>query len=74
MGGIVAHDARSLALLSGWPITSKMLVYGGDEDADELEALVSNWVARGRPDTCDVEVIVSFQNGRSSIRTRWRGR
>ncbi len=74
MGGLVARDGRSLALLSGWPTTSKMLVYGGTEAADELDRLVRDWAERGRPDASEVELTVSFRNGKSSIRTRWHGR
>jgi protein-L-isoaspartate(D-aspartate) O-methyltransferase len=74
LGGIVARDGRSLALLAGWPTTSKMLVYGQDEAADELERLVHDWVDRGRPDAAEVELTASFSDGTSSIRTHWRGR
>jgi protein-L-isoaspartate(D-aspartate) O-methyltransferase len=74
MGGVVARGGRSLALLAGWPSMSKMLVYGGDEAADELEQFVAGWVERGRPGADHVNVTVSFRNGRSSIRTRWHGR
>jgi protein-L-isoaspartate(D-aspartate) O-methyltransferase len=74
MGGIVAGGGRSLALLSGWPTASKILVYGGDEAADELEQLVDGWVERGRPGADQLEMSVSFRNGTSTIRTRLRGR
>ena len=74
MGGVVAGAGRSLALLAGWPTTSRMLVYGSDEAADELEDLVAKWVELGRPDTSQVELTASFANGSSSIRTRLRGR
>ena len=74
LGGIATADGSSLALLTGWPSTSRMLVYGGDEAANELERLVGDWVDRGRPDAGEVDLTVSFRNGRSTIRTRWRGR
>jgi protein-L-isoaspartate(D-aspartate) O-methyltransferase len=74
MGGVVARGGRSLALLAGWPTTSRMLVYGGNEAANELEGLVGQWVERGRPDTSQVELTASFRDGKSSIRTRWLGR
>lgn len=74
MGGLVDRAGRSLALLTGWPTTSKMLLYGGGEAGEELEALVSAWKDEGRPDSSDVELTVSFSNGASTIRTRWRGR
>lgn len=74
MGGVVADGGRSLALLPGWPTTSRMLVYGSDEAADELEGLVAQWVELGRPGTERVELTASFANGSSSIRTRLRGR
>ena len=74
MGGVVAAAGRSLALLAGWPTTSRMLVYGSDEAADELEDLVAKWIELGRPDTSQVELTASFANGSSSIRTRLRGR
>jgi protein-L-isoaspartate(D-aspartate) O-methyltransferase len=74
MGGVVARGGRSLALLAGWPTTSRMLVYGSDEAADELENLVAQWVELGRPNTSQVELTASFANGSSSIRTRLHGR
>jgi protein-L-isoaspartate(D-aspartate) O-methyltransferase len=74
MGGVVARDGRSLALLAGWPTVSKMLVYGETTAADELEAVVREWVERGRPGASELDLTVSFRNGSSSIRTRWRGR
>ena len=74
MGGIVARSARSLALLVGYPLVSRMLVYGEDEAADELERLVKRWVGQGRPGADHVQMTVSFRNGTSTIRTRWRGR
>jgi protein-L-isoaspartate O-methyltransferase len=74
MGGVVARDRRSLALLSGWPTVSKMFVYGEDEAADELDQFVAGWVERGRPGADHVELTVSFPNNTSTIRTRWRGR
>ena len=74
MGGLVARGGRSLALLAGWPTTSRMLVYGGEEAADELEQLVSEWVAQGRPDSSQVELTASFPSGGPSIRARLRGR
>lgn len=74
MGGIVARGGRSLALLAGWPTVSKMLVYGADEAADDLDRIVREWSDRGRPAASDLDLVVSFSNGRSSIRTRWRGR
>ena len=74
MGGVVARGGRSLALLAGWPTVSRMLVYGGDEAGDELENLVRTWVDRGRPGADEVDLTVSFSNGASTVRTRWRGR
>jgi len=74
LGGIVARGGRSLALLRGWPTTSTMLAYGEGDAAEELEALVSDWVARGRPDASAVDLTATFPNGTFAIRTRWRGR
>jgi protein-L-isoaspartate(D-aspartate) O-methyltransferase len=74
MGGVVARGGKSLALLAGWPTTSRMLVYGGDDAGDELAAVVAEWVESGRPAANDAELTVSFRNGRSSIRTRFGGR
>jgi protein-L-isoaspartate(D-aspartate) O-methyltransferase len=74
MGGIAARGGRSLALLSGWPTVSRMLVFGEDEAADELERFVAEWVERGRPGADQIELTVSFRNGTSAIRTRWNGR
>jgi protein-L-isoaspartate(D-aspartate) O-methyltransferase len=74
MGGLVAPRGHSLALLAGWPTVSKMLVFGEEEAGDELEQFVAGWVERGRPGADHVNVTVSFRNGRSVIRTRWRGR
>ena len=74
MGGLVGNGGRSLALLAGWPTASRMLVFGGDEAADELDRLVAGWVEQGRPDAGDVALTVSFPNGTSTVRTRWRGR
>ena len=74
LGGIAANGGRSLALLPGWPTTSKMLVYGGEAAAEELQAFIESWVARGRPGPSDVELTASFRNGASSIRVRWNGR
>ena len=51
-----------------------MLVFGDDSAADEVERLVDEWQERGRPGVEDVVLTVSFHNGRSSIRTRIRGR
>src|SRR5262249_38210882 len=74
LGGIVGPGRRSLALLAGWPTISVMRVYGGDEAADELEVVVAGWVESGRPGSEHVAISVSFRNGTSTIRTRWRGR
>jgi protein-L-isoaspartate(D-aspartate) O-methyltransferase len=74
MGGIFARGGRSLALLAGYPTFARMLVYGRDEAADELEGFVDGWVERGRPGADRVEMSVSFRNGSSTIRTRLRGR
>ena len=74
MGGLVAARGQSLALLAGWPRVARMLVYGGSEAADELEQLIAGWVERGRPSADDVDMTVSFRNGASTVRTRWRGR
>jgi hypothetical protein len=72
LGGVIARDGRSMALLPGWPTTSRMLVYGTGAAAAELNSLVRDWDRAGRPSESDVELSVSFRNGRSSIRTRWR--
>ena len=74
LGGIAANGGRSLALLPGWPTTSKMLVYGGDEAAEELQDFIESWVERGRPGPSDVQLTASFRNGTSSMRVRWNGR
>ena len=71
-GGLVARNGKSLALLRGWPTTSRMSVYGAADAADELESLVRKWVALGRPGEDDVELSVQFRDGKSSIRARWR--
>ena len=73
-GGLAGRGARSVALLAGWPTTSRILASGGDEAAEELESLVREWDERGRPGEEDVELSVRFANGTSSIRTRIRGR
>jgi hypothetical protein len=70
LGGIAAADGTSLALLTGWPTTSKMLVYGTEKAADELEALVAEWAERGRPEAGDIGLTVSFRNGTSALRIR----
>jgi len=70
-GGLVSRNGKSLALLRGWPTTSRMSVYGAADAAEELESLVRKWDALGRPGEGDVELSVQFRNGKSSIRTRW---
>ena len=70
LGGVAAADGSSLALLAGWPTTSKMLVFGADKAGDELEALVADWVQLGRPDAGDIALTVSFRTGTSALRTR----
>jgi protein-L-isoaspartate(D-aspartate) O-methyltransferase len=74
LGGIVGPRSSGAALLLGWPTTSRMLVYGDPDPADELAALVQEWDANGRPGEADFSVSVHFRNGRSTVRTRWRGR
>jgi hypothetical protein len=74
MGGLVDRAATSMALLPGWPTTSRILAYGGEEAAVELEALAREWDEVGRPGEDDVAVSIGFANGRSTLRTRWRGR
>jgi hypothetical protein len=71
-GGLVAPTGKGIALLSSWPTTSRMLVYGDSEAAEELGALVTEWDRRGRPGEADVVLTVRFRNGRASIRTRWK--
>jgi protein-L-isoaspartate(D-aspartate) O-methyltransferase len=73
-GGLVSADGRSLALFPGWPTTSRMVVHGTAEAADELASLIREWDRAGRPSASAVSVSVQFRNGSSSIRTRWRGR
>jgi protein-L-isoaspartate(D-aspartate) O-methyltransferase len=74
LGGVVGRGATGIALLSGWPTTSRMLVYGEPEAADELASLVRDWSELGRPGESELEVSVHFRNGGSAIRSRWRGR
>lgn len=74
MGGLADRQGASVALLPGWPTTSRILAFGGEDAADELEELVREWDELGRPGEKDVELSVNFKNGMSSIRTRWRGR
>jgi protein-L-isoaspartate(D-aspartate) O-methyltransferase len=70
LGGIAAADGTSLALLTGWPTTSKILVYGTEKAADELEVLAAEWAERGRPEADDIGLTVSFRNGTSALRIR----
>jgi protein-L-isoaspartate(D-aspartate) O-methyltransferase len=72
--GLISRDGTSLALLASWQSISRILVFGGDQAADELVALIEQWKGRGRPGVADVGMTVSFRNGNSTIRTRWRGR
>jgi hypothetical protein len=51
-----------------------MFAYGGEEAGDALERLAVDWERQGRPGVEDVGLTVSFRNGTSAIRTRWRGR
>jgi protein-L-isoaspartate(D-aspartate) O-methyltransferase len=74
LGGLVGRGASGIALLSGWPTTSRMLVYGEPGAADELESLVGEWDELGRPGESELDLSVHFRDGGSTIRTRWRGR
>ena len=50
MGGIVARGGTQPGAAGRVAtIVSRMLVYGEDEAADELERLVEGWVEQGRP-------------------------
>ena len=46
---------------SGTRSSRRMLVYGEDEAADELERLVKGWVDQGRPGADHVQMTVSFR-------------
>ena len=72
--GLVSRDGRSLALLAGWRLINRILCFGTDEAADELEQMVEDWKVRGRPGVGDISMSVTFANGRSHIRMRFRGR
>jgi protein-L-isoaspartate(D-aspartate) O-methyltransferase len=72
--GLISRDGTSLAMLESWRSISRILVFGSDKAADELEALIDRWKELGRPGVSDVGMSVSFRNGHSTIRTRWRGR
>jgi hypothetical protein len=73
-GGLLGRNAKGVALLPGWPTTARMLEYGHPEAADELTTLVAAWDDAGRPDESSLEILVRFDDGASTIRTRWRGR
>jgi len=72
-GGLVGRRHSGVALLDRWPSTTRMLVYGDGEAADELTGLVEEWSARGRPTESDLELAVRFDGDRSRLRTSWRG-
>ena len=72
--GLISRDGRSLALLAGWRPINRILCFGTDEAADELELMVKDWKVRGRPGVGDIGMSVTFANGRSHIRMRFRGR
>ena len=52
----------------------KMLVYGGDEAAEELQASSSPGSSAAAPARPTSQLTASFRNGTSSIRIRWHGR
>ena len=72
--GLISRDGRSLALLAGWRPINRILCFGTEEAADELEQMVEDWKVRGRPGVGDISMSVTFTNGRSHIRMRFRGR
>jgi protein-L-isoaspartate O-methyltransferase len=74
LGGLIARDGKSMALVPGWPTATRMLVYGKRDAAGELLTLIRDWDRAGRPSESDVELAVHFRNGSSAIRTRRRGR
>jgi protein-L-isoaspartate(D-aspartate) O-methyltransferase len=72
--GLISRDGRSLAILAGWRPITRILSFGTEEAADELEQMIEVWKARGRPGIGDIRMSVSFSNGRSQVRMNFRGR
>ena len=64
---VALHPTRFVALAS-LPVSAPR------EAADELEQMVEAWKVRGRPGVGDISMSVTFANGRSHIRMRFRGR